>query len=146
MTRLTALAAMFGMLVVSVAAADSAEESAVIAVEDEWIRAEIEHDEATLREVIDDRFVFNSNSGKTSGKEGLIQGVLASKMSGQNISERSVLVDGDVAMIFGTAEFLYAVPDGEDATSLARYTSVYVKRDGQWRAIGLHMASRTAEE
>ena len=76
----------------------------------------------------------------------MIQGVLASKMSGQNISERSVLVDGDVAMIFGTAEFLYAVPDGEDATSLARYTSVYVKRDGQWRAIGLHMASRTAEE
>ncbi len=145
MARLIALSALFGMLVVSVAAADSVEESAVIAVEDEWIRAEINHDEATLREVIDDRFVFNSNSGKTSGKEDLIQGVLASKMSGQNISERSVLVDGDVAMIFETAEFLYAVRDGEDATSLARYTSVYVKRDGQWRAIGLHMAERAAD-
>jgi hypothetical protein len=146
MIRLIALSALFGALGVSIAAADSAEESAVIAVEDEWIRAEIDHDEATLREVIDDRFTFNSNSGQTSGKEDMIQGVLASKMSGQNISERSVLVDDDVAMIFGTAEFLYAVPDGEDATSLARYTSVYVKRDGQWRVIGLHMAERVAEE
>ena len=99
----------------------------------------------TLRRVIDDQFVSNSNNGQTAGKEDLIKGVLGWNMTGQTISERSVLVSGDTAVIFGTTELRFASAGGEETKSLLRYTSIYVKRDGQWRAIALHMARRVSE-
>lgn len=121
----------------------STEERAVLAVDDEWVRAELARDEAALRRVIDDRFVFNSNAGRTSGKEDLIRNILAGNMKDQKITERSVLVDGDTAVTFGTAEVRFGSPDQEETTSLLRYTATYVKRGGQWRALALHMAKRT---
>ena len=124
----------------------STEDAAVLAAEDDWIRAEINRDEATLRRVIDDQFVFNSNNGQTSGKEALVKNVLGWNMTGQTISERSVLVKGDTAVICGTTELRFAVPDKEDTRSLLRYTTTWVKRGGQWRALALHMAQRAPEE
>lgn len=123
-----------------------AEQAAVIAAENDWIQAEINGDESALRRVIDDRFVFNSNDGTTAGKEELITNVLAWDMTGQTITERTVLVDGETAVIFGTTELRFASPDSEDVVSLLRYTSTYVKRDGQWRAIALHMERRAVAE
>ncbi len=145
---LAALSVMFGLPAVAATGSGASapnEEDAVIAAEDDWIRAEISRDEATLRRVIDDQFVFNSNDGQTSGKEALIEGVLGWNMTGQTISERSVLVDGDTAIIFGTTELRFASPGEEETRSLLRYTSTYVKREGQWRAIALHMARRTSK-
>jgi ketosteroid isomerase-like protein len=143
--NLTTLTAMLGLLAMATTASVAAEEDAVTAAEDDWIRAEINHDEATLRRVIDDRFIANSNDGQTSGKEELIETVLGFAMTGQTITERSVLIDGDTAVIFGTTELRFASPGEEDTKSLLRYTATYVKRDGQWRALALHMATRVTE-
>lgn len=140
---LAALSLMLGLAAIGWSA--TSEEEAVLAAEDAWIGAEISRDEATLRRVIDDRFVANSNNGETSGKESLIGSVLGWNMTGQSITERSVLVDGDTAVIFGTTELRFASPDGEETKSLLRYTTTYVKRDGQWRALALHMARRSPE-
>ena len=123
-------------------ASPSTEEQRVLAVEDEWIGAEINRDEITLRRVIDDRFVLNSNSGKTSDKFTLIKNILAWNLVAQTITERSVLVEGDTAVVFGTTELRFASAGKEDTTSLLRYTATYIKRDGQWRAVALHMAKR----
>jgi ketosteroid isomerase-like protein len=112
----------------------------VLAVEDEWISAEINRDEATLRRVIDDRFVFNSNNGRTSGKADLIKNVLGWRMTGQTVSERTVLVDGDTAVVFGTTELRSASETQADGRTLLRYTATYVKRGGKWRALALQMA------
>jgi ketosteroid isomerase-like protein len=124
----------------------SAEEVAVIRTEDDWIKAEINNDEVTLRRVIDDRFVFNSNDGTISGKEDLIESALNWNMTGQKITERTVLIDGDTAVIFGTTELRFASTDAENAVSLLRYTSTYVKRGEEWRAIALHMARRATDD
>jgi hypothetical protein len=126
--NLTTLTAMLGLLAMATTASVAAEEDAVTAAEDDWIRAEINHDEATLRRVIDDRFIAKGFA-----------------MTGQTITERSVLIDGDTAVIFGTTELRFASPGEEDTKSLLRYTATYVKRDGQWRALALHMATRVTE-
>jgi len=114
----------------------------VLAVEDEWIAAEINRDEATLRRVIDDRFVLNSNNGKTAGKAALIKNILGWKMTGQTISERTVLVEGDMAVTFGTTELEFASEGKQDSKSKLRYTAIYIKRGGQWRALALQMTKR----
>lgn len=118
------------------------EEQRVLAAEDEYVAAEIAGDEATLRRLVDERFVLNGGDGTTSDKEALIRGVLAMDMTGQTLTDRSVLVDGALAVIFGTAELQLRDPGGQERVSKFRYTSVYVKRRDQWRMLALQMAPR----
>jgi ketosteroid isomerase-like protein len=116
----------------------------VLAVEDEYIAAEVSRDEATLRRLVDNRFVLNSSNGRISDKEALISGVLRMNMVGQTISERTALVEGDIAIIFGTAELRFGGAGQEDTTSVLRYTSTYVNRKGQWRMLALQMTTHTS--
>lgn len=122
----------------------SAEEELVLAAEAEYIAAEVNQDEPALRRLIDDRFVFNSSQGITLGKEELIQSVLDMAIVGQTLRERSVLVEGDIAFIFGTADLQFANPGEPNSVSAWRYTSAYVKRYEQWRMLALHMQERTS--
>jgi len=121
------------------------EEQIILAVEDEYVIAEVTRDEATLRRLIDERFVFNSSKGTTKGKEELIQSVLNMAMVGQTLRERSVVIEDDIALIFGTADLRFEVPGKELSVSSLRYTSTYVKRQGQWRMLALQMQKRDLE-
>jgi ketosteroid isomerase-like protein len=118
------------------------DEQRVLAAEDAYVAAEVARDEAALRRLLDDRFAFNSSKGTTTGKDAFIQTVLGLAMTGQTIRERSVLVEGDVAIVFGTAELRFADPGKEDSVQSLRYTSTYVKRQGQWRMLALQMQQR----
>ena len=122
-----------------------AEEQRVLSVEDEYVTAEATRDEQALRRLVDEKFVQNSPNGTTSGKEELIRAVLNLRMLGQTVRERSVLIDGDLAIILGTADLRVADPGKEDRVSSLRYTSIYVRRDGQWRMLALHMQRRSQE-
>ena len=121
-------------------------EQRVLANEDDYVLAEVNRDEASLRRMIDDRFVFNSSDGATSNKEELIQNILKMAMVGQTLRERSVLIEGDVALIFGTADIRFAVPGKAESVSSLRYTSTYVKREGKWRMIALQMQQRASNK
>ena len=57
---------------------------------------------AAIRCIVDDRFVFNSGCGSTTAKEEWPQGVLRMGMTGQDITARSVLIEDDNALAFGT--------------------------------------------
>jgi hypothetical protein len=118
------------------------EEQRVLAAEDEYVAAEVTRDEAALRRLVDDRFAFNSSKGATTGKEEFVQSVLKLALVGQTIRERSVLIEGDIALIFGTAELRFADPGKEVSVQDLRYTSTYVKRDGQWRMLALQVQQR----
>ena len=121
------------------------EERRVFAAEDEYVAAEVSRDEAALRRMVDDRFVFNSSNGTTSGKDELIAEILKMAMIDQTIRERSVLIDGDIAIVFGTADLKFARPDNTESLSSLRYTSTYVNRQGQWRMLALQMQKRASE-
>jgi ketosteroid isomerase-like protein len=79
-----------------------------------------------------------------TGKEDLIRMILAGHMTAQTVTERTVLVDGDAGVVFGTAELKFQAPGESESVSLLRYTATYVKRAGHWRAIAIHMSKRTA--
>lgn len=119
------------------------EESKVLAAEDAYVAAEINRDESALRRLVDDKFVYNGADGTTSGKEELIRTVLAMNMTDQIISERAVMVEGELAIIFGTAELHFEGPGEASRVSKLRYTSVYVKRKGRWRMLALQMQPRS---
>jgi len=115
----------------------------VLAAEDEYVAAEITRDEPALRRLVDVRFVRVLSNGSTYGKEELIQGVLKLRMSKQSLRERSALVEGNFAVVIGTADIWFAQAEGPDKLSTLRYSSTYIKREGQWRMLSLHLAQRT---
>lgn len=125
-------------------ATPQSEEQRVAALEDEWLEAEVRHDEATLRRVIGDRYTMNLSDGTTLGKEQYIADILSGAMASAWITERTVLVDGDTAVTFGTVNVMDPPVDGkESAPRLGRYTLVYVRRDGQWQALAFHIGKRS---
>ena len=119
-------------------------EGQVLAVEDGYVAAEVARDEAALRAVIDDAFVYNASDGTTTGKDAFIQNVLQMNMVGQTLRERTVHLEGAVALVFGTADIRIGRPDGTEALSSLRYTSVYVRRAEAWRMLALQMQARAA--
>jgi hypothetical protein len=121
------------------------DEQQVIATESEWVQAEVHRDAAVLGHVLDDRFLVNSSTGKLSDKSTVIADVLGWKMTSQTITDRTVLIDGDTAIVFGTANFRFAVDGKDDEVSAGRYTTTYIKRDGRWRALALQMAALKAK-
>jgi ketosteroid isomerase-like protein len=63
-------------------------------------------------------------------------------MVGQSIRERSVRVEGDFALVFGTADLRFGRANGTESVSSLRYTSVYARRDDGWRMLALQMQPR----
>ena len=51
------------------------EERRVLALEDEYVAAEVSRDEEALRRLVDDHFAFNSNDGKTLDKAALMSAI-----------------------------------------------------------------------
>jgi ketosteroid isomerase-like protein len=128
----------------AVTTARPAEEQRVLVAEDEYVAAEVARDEATLRRLVDDRFAFNSGKGTVTGKEEFIQSVLRMAMVGQAIRERSVLLEGDIALVFGTADLRFGGEGKDETLQSLRYTSTYVKRGGQWRMLALQLQPRAS--
>ncbi|CAN5654911.1 hypothetical protein BH23DEI1_BH23DEI1_07860 [soil metagenome] len=97
-----------------------AEEARVLAAEDAYVAAEIARDEGALRRVVDEAFRFNTSHGTTTDKEALVRGVLQMGLVGQVITERSVHLEDDVALVFGTTELRF---ERSDTASVLRYTA-----------------------
>jgi hypothetical protein len=142
---------LLGLSPIAVGAQDTAvgsllspEERRVLAVEDEYVVAEVNRDEAALERLLDDRFQYNRSNGTTWGKEDYIQNIMHLSMVGQTISERSILLEDDIALVFGTAELRFEGEGGEESVSTLRYTATYVNREGHWRMLAVQLQKRAA--
>ena len=126
----------------------SADEQQVLAVEDEYVVAEVDRDEATLRRLLDERFVWNRSNGTTTGKEAYVQNIMKDSFSlvGQHLRERSVLLQGDMAFVFGTTDLRFADPGQPETKTSLRYTAAYARHDGQWLMLVLQMQPRSPEK
>lgn len=124
-----------------------AEEQRVLDIEDEYVLAEVNRDEAALRRILDDSFVWNRSNGSTTGKEAYVQAIMSDSFTlvGSTTRERSLLLQGEVAFVFGTADLRFARAGQPETKSSLRYTAAYVRRDGQWRMLVLQMQGRSPE-
>jgi hypothetical protein len=67
-------------------------------------------------------------------------------MVDQKVSERSVMVEDDVAITFGTAELTFARPDSTLSVATLRYTATYINRDGHWRMLAVQLQKKTPSQ
>jgi hypothetical protein len=107
----------------------------------DWVTAENEHDATALRRILDDKFISTSGAGQPGNKEGFIKSLTAGKADprqSQSLTDETVVVDGDTAIVVGTDTFHRT--DGAEPNGLAlRYTITFVHRNARWVALAEHI-------
>lgn len=108
----------------------------VLDLDKRWAAAEDKHDEATIRGILDDKFVATFGAHAPYDKEVFIKGEMAGDpdpTQSQSLDERAI-IDGDTAIVVGT-DTLRGTRKGKPYTESARYTVTYILRHGQWYAL-----------
>jgi uncharacterized protein (TIGR02246 family) len=116
----------------------------VLKLEREWTAAEIKRDAATLRRILDDRFVVTFGAGEAIDKEGFIKNVVGDDTDvilSQDLTDETVRVDRDTAVLVET-DTVHGTNKGEPYTQVLRITTTYIKRHGRWLALAEQMVSR----
>ena len=116
-------------------------EQQVLDVDRAWADAEVKHDTAALRRILDDHFVATFGAGKPYDKEGFIKAVVDDETdptASQELTDRMVRVDRDTAVIVET-DTVRGTADGKPYSAVYRITTVYIKRGDRWVALAEHL-------
>ena len=107
----------------------------------DWVTAENEHDAAALERILDDQFISTFAAGKPTRKKAFIASLTKGKADPrqtQSLTDETIVVDGDTAILVGTDTFHrtdHAEPDG----LALRYTITCVRKNDRWVAIAEHI-------
>ena len=107
----------------------------------EWVAAEVKHDAATLRRILDDKFVASFGVKKPYDKEGFIKAIVSDDVDpteSQTLTDETVVIDDDTAVVVGT-DTVRGTDKGAAYTVVYRYTVTYIRRHGQWLALAEHL-------
>ena len=115
----------------------------VLRLEKEWVEAENKHDAATLNRILDDKFLSTFGSRAPTDKETFVKRITAGDIEptqSQILSDQSVILDQDTAVIIGT-DTISSTENGATHTAAYRYTITYVHRNGRWLALAEHLVA-----
>jgi ketosteroid isomerase-like protein len=147
MVKIAALALIgsFALLPAISHAAEGDVKQQVMTLLQDWVTAENAHDAAALNLILDDQFITTSGAGRPHNKADFIKSLTkgsAYPAQSQSLTDESVVVEGDTAVVVGTDTFHRT--DGAKPDGLAlRYTITFIRRDGHWRALAEHIVAMT---
>jgi ketosteroid isomerase-like protein len=106
---------------------------ALIRLEHAWVHALERHDVATLRRILADDFLDTSYKGQVRTKADQLAARAAAGIESERLSDLKVRVLGNTAIVTG----LNTIQGRRRAwTARIRFTDIFVKRGGRWRAVG----------
>jgi len=107
----------------------------------EWVAAELKHDATTLRRILGDQFVASFGAEKPYDKEAFLKLICSGDVDptgSQTLTDETVVVDGDTAVVVGT-DTVRGTENGSTYAVVYRYTVTYIHRNGQWVALAEHL-------
>ena len=118
----------------------SADEQALLQIERDWIAAWQKQDPVALDGILADGFVENYQ-GQTTTKKQMIADMKAgvNKIESAEVSDMRAVVFGDQAVVNGISASK-GLERGKPIDRKMRWTDVYEKRDGHWRARATYIA------
>ncbi len=115
--------------------------SDLLALEARWNQALVDQDIPTLETILADDFVFVAPDGSITGREALLSFVANRTVTVDPFvtEEVSVRAYGDTAVVVG--RFTQTIRRGDEHRTITyRYTDVYVRQAGAWRAVSAQSA------
>ena len=117
-------------------------EDSVRALESQRAQALLKADTVALSQLVADDFIEISRFGtlrtKADNMREIVSGTL--KLTSVRYDSLSVRIYGDVAVLQGIADNT-GIFRGFPFTGKIRYTRVFVRRDGRWRAVAMQQTS-----
>lgn len=123
------------------AAPAGANEQAVTAAEQQWLKAQQTNNAELLAPLLADRVVETSADGKVfAGKDAVLADAKSDTWSSVDYTDLKITVFGHTAIATGTF-----VGTGKDATGKAlderaRFTDTWVKMDGKWLCVATQIS------
>jgi uncharacterized protein (TIGR02246 family) len=113
----------------------SADEQALLQLERDWMAAWLKQDAGVLDGILADGFVENYQ-GKATAKKQYIADMKAGiyKLESAEVRDMRAVVFGDQAVVNGIS-ITKGTARGKDDSGKRRWTDVYAKQDGRWRAV-----------
>jgi ketosteroid isomerase-like protein len=121
---------------------DAAAGREVLAVEDVYAAAVANRDEAAIRRIADDGFVFDRGDGISSGVDGLLATLRGLNLIHYRMTERTVAMRGGAGIVTGTL-LLASASATQAVVRRFPYTATYRRRGGVWRMVSLLMSPET---
>ena len=119
-----------------------AAEQQILALNRAWADAMVRGDMATLESLFADDLIVTSGDGTLRDKAGELADVKPTPDLTTyffNTEDVRVRVYKDAAVLTGRAKWRISFK-GRDIDNERRYTSVYVKQQGRWRMVALHIS------
>jgi len=122
-------------------AADPKQE--VLALGQQLVAAANQRDATTLGRILDDKFVASFGTGKPHDKKAFIKLIVSEDVDpteSDTLTDETVLIDGDTAVVVGT-DTERGTDNGVAYTTIYRYTATYIRRHGEWAALAEHLVA-----
>ena len=114
-------------------------EKIITQIENDWGVALVKADAAAIEKILAPGMMFTDAAGTLTSGESSIAGLKSgdAKFDSFKIDELKVVVYGDTAIAYGvdTEKGSYK---GKDTSGQYRWTDVYAKIGGQWKAVASH--------
>ena len=117
-----------------------ADEAAARRLLADWTRAYLTRDTATLRKVISEEWLYSGSSNRTVTKDEVISGFVKSpdRYEAIDFQDLKVRVYGNTAVLTSAENMRVRRSDSSRVTYRLRFTDVYVKESGAWKAVATH--------
>jgi ketosteroid isomerase-like protein len=115
------------------------DESKLIALENAWNLAQLQHDSKALDQLVGDRFVYTDYDGTVMNKAQFLADIRnpsykASLMTNENMR---VFLYSDAAVVIGTYH-AKGTADGKAFDHTGRFTDTWILHQNQWQCVASH--------
>jgi ketosteroid isomerase-like protein len=140
------IAIVSALLVVAAASKDDAVEQQIMKIERQWIDATVKGDIAALDKIEADDYIVIDPTGTISTKAEDMKNVKSGdlKFDSIDIFESKVRVYGSAAVVTAKSH-LKGNYKAQDISGDYSSTDVFVKKDGEWRAVSSHITRMVSQ-
>jgi ketosteroid isomerase-like protein len=133
-----------GLLLLTIAVwpqnkSSAATESAVAALEQQWLKAQQTSNPDLIEPLLADRFIETTSDGKMMSKAEALAGTKAAKYASAQYTDVKVSVFGNTAIATGEFKGKGTDENGKPIASPERWTDTWVKMpNGKWQCVASH--------
>jgi len=119
------------------------QEAELLAALDEWKRAMIAKDKASLDAILHEELVYSHSNAKAESKADLL-GKCSREGGAQKIefSDACTRIFGDSGYVRADVDYTNRSDDGEDSINYLNVLHVFVKADGRWQMVARQAVRR----
>ena len=117
----------------------AADESKLIALENAWNQAQLNHDARALETLVGEKFIYTDIDGSVMDRARFLDDIRKTSYHDTLVTNEDVRVDmyGDAAVVSGTYH-TKGNDKGKPFEHYGRFTDTWIRQKGQWQCVARH--------